>query len=166
MCAVHGFPYASVRLQENVSNIDAIMMKFDGREEALWTNLLRKYPTRLVVVDEDDMMTDPERLAEQRKKDKEEAMAKAAEKLAGPPQSHRWKTEVCGWTCGCLTTFDRVSHAVYSVRSGPIGWAGLQHPHHIRGMRRGIPLASPEPPSPFFVVVFLPPALPTSTTRL
>lgn len=82
------------RNPENVSNIDAIMMKFDGREEALWTNLLRKYPTRLVVVDEDDMMTDPERLAEQRKKDKEEAMAKAAEKLAGPPQSHRWKTEV------------------------------------------------------------------------
>ena len=78
------------------------MMKFEGREEALWTNLLRKYPTRLVVVDEDDMMTDAERLAEQRKKDKEEAMAKAAERLTGPSQSHRWKTEVCVWALWLL----------------------------------------------------------------
>lgn len=65
-----------------------------GREEALWANLLRKYPTRIAVVDEDDMMTEAERMAEQREKDKAAAMAKAAEKLAAPPQSYRWRTEV------------------------------------------------------------------------
>lgn len=84
------------RNPNNLDKIDAIMIKYEGREDELWAALLEKYPTRIRILDEDDPRTDEERAAEflkqsklKMEKEKEEALA-----AARAAQSLRWKTEV------------------------------------------------------------------------